>query len=125
MEAVDPRCHFAKLRGYSVQVFNAENIEQALDTVTRHFIQYDLVYDAENKQIKISQLFKWYNSDFGSDKNLLHFVVKYLADEHALKKEWTSTSQLTDITITYHDKQPWDPNGRGYEREPSSIEKLL
>jgi len=115
LETPDPRIHFALLRGCPVSVFDADNIELSLDQVTRHFVQNDVIYDSITKQIHISQLFKWYISDFGSEKNVLSFIVKFLSEDHPLKKEWMS-SPSPPTEVAYHDKL-WDSNGRFYEND--------
>jgi hypothetical protein len=86
----DPRIHFALNCGATscppIALYTPDNLETGLELATLNFINSaDNCLDLDKKTIKLSQLFKWYKSDFVNESNsesadtqLLSFIVKYL-----------------------------------------------
>lgn len=81
----DPRVHFALVCGakgcppIQSYAYNEETIENQLEEVTSSalnktsFIQYD-----KDGSAKISEIFKWYSADFGSNQSsIINFINQY------------------------------------------------
>jgi len=65
----DVRGHFALNCGSRscppIGVYDAEQVDAQLDLATRHFIGTDIVVDRARNTVRLSQLFRWFASDFG------------------------------------------------------------
>ena len=122
----DPRVHFA-LNCASLgcprmprQAFSGKNLDEQLDMETRKFVaeERNFKIDYENKTIFLSEIFKWYESDFLSwyqqnypkkTAGLLNYVALYLAPEKAkeLKKvEKNYTLQFIPYDWRLNDQVP-------------------
>jgi len=113
-EFKDPRIHFA-LNCASAscpylpdQLFNAETLNNYLDTLTINFINnpLNLSYNHDTKILKLNLIFKWYSNDFGGDEGLLKFLHKYNNDIpldiqttklEYFKYDWSINSQSKPI----------------------------
>jgi len=81
MLELDPRIHFALNCGaagcppFAVYSDEAERLESQLALATKGFLDGSISFNKEKKSINLSQLFKWYRSDFGStDKEVLEWI---------------------------------------------------
>jgi hypothetical protein len=89
----EPRIHFAivcasiscpELRN---EAFEANKIETQLEEQATKFINDSSrnQFDVENREAKISEIFNWFEEDFGDSKEkVLMFIADYLPDEIAL-----------------------------------------
>ncbi len=83
LESIDPRIHFALVCGSRscapIRFYDEEVIDEQLEKATRNFINSSevIVLPEENK-IFLSQIFDWYQKDFGGREKLLAFLLKYL-----------------------------------------------
>ena len=68
----------------------------------------DVVVDLDKSTIRLSKIFKWYSMDFGSQKELMTWLLDYVNDDaaEALKKLLKSQSA---ITLKYNDYD-WGQN---------------
>jgi hypothetical protein len=127
----DPRVHFA-LNCASLgcprmprQAFSGKNLDEQLDMETRKFMaeERNFKIDYENKTIFLSEIFKWYESDFLSwykqnnpqkTAGLLKYIALYLAPEKVaeLKKiEKNYTLQFIPYDWRLNDQVPtWISN---------------
>jgi len=81
VETFDPRIHFALVCASSscppIEFYDANHIDSQLDIAARSFInRRGLEVDRENGVIRLSEIFKWYEKDFGRGKT---GVIRYLA----------------------------------------------
>mmetsp|Transcript_29555 Transcript_29555/g.32898 ORF Transcript_29555/g.32898 Transcript_29555/m.32898 type:complete len:449 (+) Transcript_29555:543-1889(+) len=82
----DARIHFALVCGAKscppIRIYTTENVDQALDWAAESFIDDETTVDPNKKEVKLSQLFKWYSSDFGkTNLEVLKFVSKYVTGQ--------------------------------------------
>lgn len=66
------------------QAFTAANTKQLLERAVREFINHPRGVNLQHKQLRTSQIFQWYNQDFGTDKKMVKFFAHYAADMKAL-----------------------------------------
>lgn len=86
VETFDPRIHFALVCASSscppIEFYDPEYIDEQLDIATRSFINRGgLETDNAGNTVRLSEIFKWYERDFGNNKEeLLNYLARY-ADE--------------------------------------------
>ncbi|KAL8144408.1 hypothetical protein V2J09_017440 [Rumex salicifolius] len=85
---VNPLIHFGLCDGSrsapTVRFFTPENVEAELRLSTRDFfskgsIEVDLV----KRTVYLSSIIKWFSADFGSEKEILNWVISYLDGSNA------------------------------------------
>jgi hypothetical protein len=103
MAEMDPRIHFAlncaSLSCPPIGVYTPENIQDQLDLAAKNFIQNDLKMDLERGEISLSRIYKWYQVDFGSKKELIGFLTKFLVDQNT--RSWLEINHSA-LKIKYH-----------------------
>ena len=81
---LDPRIHFAlNCGGRScppIRSYTAERLDEQLDIAARSFIDGTVEIRPESRTVALSQIFKWYESDFGGRDGLVEFLIRYLPD---------------------------------------------
>lgn len=83
---LDPRIHFALVCAASscppIEFYDADSIDKQLDVTGRSFFnRRGIVLDRANKALYLSQIFRWYASDFGTTKEkIIHYALTF-ADE--------------------------------------------
>jgi len=88
LKPVDPRIHFALVCGSRscapIDFYDFEKIDQQLEKAASSFINSSevLVLPEEGK-ILFSEIFRWYEKDFGGRNTILDFIVDYLVDDKA------------------------------------------
>jgi hypothetical protein len=103
VEIFDPRIHFALVCASSscppIEFYDPEYIDEQLDIATRSFINRGgLETDRERNTVRLSEIFKWYEHDFGKNKEeLLTYLARYTDDEAA---EFLTSNQ-GNLTIEY------------------------
>ena len=103
IEEFDSRIHFALVCASSscppIEFYDPEYIDDQLDIATRSFINRGgLEKDKENGTVRLSEIFKWYEHDFGKNKaELLNYLARY-ADEET---EAFLTSNRAKLKIEY------------------------
>jgi len=109
----DPRIHFALVCAsrscpkIENVVFKAEGLDSRLDNAARNFIQEITrnSLDRKNNILHLSEIFKWYDSDFiASAGTVIDFVKKYMRKEgsehlstHAVKIKYFFYDWLVNI----------------------------
>jgi Protein of unknown function, DUF547 len=79
----DPRLHYAINCGsvgcpnLRIEPFTGANLEVALDTAARDFINRPRGVAIQNERLVLSGIFKWYRRDFGGDERL---VLRHIAE---------------------------------------------
>jgi GH15 family glucan-1,4-alpha-glucosidase len=104
---VDPRIHFALVCASRtcppIEVYEAEKVNSQLDTSSQVFINATTNADKNIGQLKVSEIFKWYRSDFStSDAQLIRFVARYLYEKEIAG--WLE-NQASRLRLTY---EPYD-----------------
>lgn len=97
----DPRIHFALNCGAvscpPIAVYEAESLDEQLDTATSGFLEGNTEVDKENNSVSLSMLFEWYKEDFGSSSDNVINWIKMRSPQ----KLNESISQLTKPTLKF------------------------
>lgn len=87
LPTVDPRIHFALNCGAMscppVRFYDAHNLDQALDSATRSYLQ-DLLVDVHARTITLPKLLHWYQADFCQQSvadAVVRWTLPYLSPE--------------------------------------------
>ncbi|XP_069744841.1 uncharacterized protein [Narcine bancroftii] len=87
LEKVEPCIHFALNCGVlscpPIKTYSAKDIDEQLKISTEAFLDgFDSCQvDVSKKEVRLSQIFKWYKIDFGgTDEKLLKWVLEHLQD---------------------------------------------
>ncbi len=106
----DPRLHFAiNCASYSCpylpgRLFRAEILDEYLDQLTSEFVNnsMNVLIDEQKKEIKLNMIFKWYEKDFGTKKDLVTFLQKY---------HGTTPQNMAEFSLEYF-KYNWALNAK-------------
>ncbi|NCF65564.1 MAG: DUF547 domain-containing protein [Chloroflexi bacterium] len=103
---LDPRVHFAlNCGGRScppIRTYEAEKLDQQLDLATHAYLNAEVEVRPDQKELVLSQIFRWYAADFSGGDNLIQFLVDYLPDG---EKRRLLLSSGHDLRIVY---KPYD-----------------
>lgn len=108
---MDVRIHFALVCGSQscppIGFYTADEIETQLDLATQSFINSKEVEVVPEKGLlKISQIFKWYRTDFGTRDDLIGFLIQHL--DPGEKKEFLENNARR-LRIRYN-RYDWSLN---------------
>ncbi|MEJ2323766.1 MAG: DUF547 domain-containing protein [Nitrospirota bacterium] len=100
---VDPRVHFALVCGSRscapINYYEPERIDEQLEEAARSFVNSsEVLVLPEDGKILISEIFRWYEKDFGGRKGIIDFIYDFLADDSA--REFIN-SRAVDLEIEY------------------------
>ncbi|MFC1824001.1 DUF547 domain-containing protein [Thermodesulfobacteriota bacterium] len=103
LEQVDPRIHFALVCGSRscapIGFYSAEGIDGQLERAAKNFINSsEVIIIPEKKKIFLSQIFNWYKGDFGGNRKIFQFLIKYLNDHEKLD---FLEKHMDSLTIEY------------------------
>lgn len=83
----EPLIHFALNCGAKgcppIKTYTPQDIDSQLRTAAEAFLENDdaCVVDSGKREVRLSQIFKWYKDDFGgTDEKLLKWVVEHMGD---------------------------------------------
>ncbi len=84
----DPRIHFALVCGSRscppIKYYDPSHIDQQLDQAARSFINSsEVMVLPEEGKVLLSEIFRWYEADFGGKKGVLDFICSFLVDDFA------------------------------------------
>ena len=111
--AGDPRVHFAvncasfDCPPLSAAAFTGKNWDRDLERLTKDFLNRkdEVAIDDVKKEIRVVQIFEWYQKDWGDETKARAFIAKYLAAELAPK--------LTDASFKLaYRPYDWRNNGK-------------
>lgn len=106
IQSVNPRIHFALNCASSscppIGAYSPDKLDNQLDLASSNFIHNDLILDKSKNMLRISQIFRWYQVDFGGKKGILEFLIKNINNPD--RKTWLENN-LKSIRINYH---PYD-----------------
>jgi hypothetical protein len=111
LEPVDPRTHFALVCGSRscapINYYDAAKIYDQLEAAARSFVNSsEVMVLPEEGRLLLSNIFRWYEADFGGKRGVIDFLHDYLADERA--KEFVQRNADTlQFEYIYYD---WNLN---------------
>ncbi|GJQ60703.1 MAG: DUF547 domain-containing protein [Candidatus Scalindua sp. AMX11] len=85
---LDPRIHFALVCGSRscppIDYYDSKKIYDQLSDAAISFVNSsEVVVLPEDGKLMLSEIFRWYESDFGSKSGVIDFIFDYLAEEKA------------------------------------------
>lgn len=85
---VDPRIHFALVCGSRscapIEYYESQKIYDQLDEAAKSFVNSsEVVILPEKGKLMLSEIFRWYEDDFGGISGVIDFIFDYLADSNA------------------------------------------
>ena len=88
---VEPRIHFGLNCGAKscppIKTFTAANVDDELKLATEAYLENDDAIVIDKSSIHLSMLFKWYHSDFGSNKgDILQWIYDRMASKDKLEQ---------------------------------------
>lgn len=83
LDRVDPRIHFAVVCGSRscppIRFYKPEKVDDQLNLAARHFVNSsEVIALPEQHKVFLSQIFRWYERDFGGRSGVLDFVLRFL-----------------------------------------------
>jgi hypothetical protein len=108
---LDPRIHFALNCGGKscppIRSYSAERLDEQLDIAARSFIDGTVEIRSESSTVALSQIFKWYESDFGGRDGVVEFLIRHLPDD---ERRRYLVSSAGDLALE-HRSYDWTLNG--------------
>ncbi len=88
---MDNRIHFTLVCGSQscppIGFYSADEIDTQLELAAQSFVNsQEVEIVPQGRVLRISQIFKWYRADFGTQDDLMEFLIRYLDDGE--KKEF-------------------------------------
>jgi hypothetical protein len=85
---IDPRIHFALVCGSRscapIDYYDPQKIYDQLNEVAKSFVNSsEVVVLPEEGKLMLSEIFRWYEEDFGGKLGVIDFLFDYLADDTA------------------------------------------
>ena len=114
----EPRIHFAIVCASIScpellnEAFEADKIELQLENQTKIFLSDKSRnhFDMKNRKAYISEIFNWFDEDFGeSDENILKFITKFVSEN--ISKDIKANISKWDISYNEYN---WDLNELNY-----------
>lgn len=86
LESFDTRIHFALVCGSRscapIKYYTPEGIDGELERAAQNFVNSsEVIVIPEENRILLSQIFEWYEGDFGGMAGVLDFICKYILDD--------------------------------------------
>jgi hypothetical protein len=108
---LDPRIHFALVCGSRscapIRYYTPAGIGGELDKAAKNFVNSsEVIIFPEENRILLSQIFRWYESDFGGRNGVIEFIGRYIVDDD--KREFLAEKgRGAEIDYLYYD---WNLN---------------
>jgi len=113
---VDARIHFALNCGAKscppIKTFSSDEVDVQLDLATRSFLENDegIKIEEESNTVYLSQLFNWYQVDFGNNKEeMLDWIAGHLNQDKAEALQKVRTTGNITIKYLHYD---WGNNSK-------------
>jgi hypothetical protein len=111
LKRMDPRIHFALVCGSRscapIHFYEAEKISEQLDMAAKNFVNSsEVIVLPEKNKIFLSQIFDWYDKDFGGNEGIRRFLLRYLDKDDKwtfIDKNWSGIK----VEYLFYD---WDLN---------------
>jgi hypothetical protein len=84
------------------QVYSGDQMGNQLDMAARNFVNQTATVDQKTNKLSVSSIFRWYQSDFGGQQELINFILNHLPDDE--RREWLGENKKT-IRLQY---EPYD-----------------
>ena len=106
VDPVDPRIHFALVCGSRscapIDYYESDKIYDQLDEAATSFVNSsEVVILPEEGKLLLSEIFRWYEEDFGGKSGVIDFIVDYIADDNAREFLRQATGNLSFEYIYY------------------------
>ncbi|MDT8273069.1 MAG: DUF547 domain-containing protein [Desulfomonilia bacterium] len=111
LSVVDPRIHFALVCGSRscapIEYYDKELIYDQLELAAKSFVNSsEVIVLPEDSTVLLSEIFRWYERDFGGVDGIVDFVFDYLVDD-TLSTFIRSNSSALKIDYLHYD---WNLN---------------
>lgn len=110
VSAPDVRIHFALNCASKscppVQFYSADNLDSQLDQAAANFVNNNVNIDRQNNVLTTSEIFRWFEEDFGKHRGVIEFLYRYLPDDN--RKSWLADNQRS--TRIKYEKYDWGLN---------------
>ncbi len=88
LKPLDPRIHFALVCGSrscaSIDYYDPDTINEQLEAAAKSFVNSsEVIVIPEEDKVLLSEIFRWYEADFGGRRGVSDFIYDYLADDRA------------------------------------------
>ena len=108
---VDPRIHFALVCGSRscapIEYYEPDRIYEQLDEAAKSFVNSsEVVILPEEGKLLVSEIFRWYEEDFGGRLGVIDFIYDYNVDESA-RQLINQSSRYIKLEYIYYD---WNLN---------------
>ncbi|KAL9241713.1 hypothetical protein vseg_015791 [Gypsophila vaccaria] len=109
LHTVNPLIHFGLCDGTksspAVRFFTPQNVQAELRNATREFFRQNAVeVDLLKRTVSLTYILKWYNADFGKDKETIKWIMEYLdADKTGLLTHLLSDGGGVNILYQNYD----------------------
>lgn len=81
VQVIDSRIHFALNCGAEscppIRHYSVDNLDKELNIATRSFLENNISYDTQKKELIVSRLFLFYKGDFGGIKGMLQLFNEF------------------------------------------------
>ncbi len=78
---IEPRIHFALNCGATscppIAFYSDNQLDEQLTLAEASFVQSSSIYTPETNTLEISEIFKWFEDDFGGRKGVLELMIRY------------------------------------------------
>jgi hypothetical protein len=106
LQVLEPRIHFALVCAARscppIGVYRAEILDQQLELAPANFISGGSVqYHAQSNTLCLSQIFRWYQVDFGGRAAMLETITRYIQNADTLKALHTSEPRIKFMTYDW------------------------
>ncbi|XP_062258421.1 uncharacterized protein zgc:152951 isoform X1 [Platichthys flesus] len=116
LPSAEPLIHFALNCGAKgcppIKTYTPQDIDSQLRISAEAFLENDdgCVVDSGKREVRLSQIFKWYKADFGgTDENLLKWVLEHMgASPKKTSLQGVMSEGKTKVTFLPYD---WSSNG--------------
>ena len=103
---VEPRTHFALVCGSRscapIEYYEPKKIYDQLDEAAKSFVNSsEVVILLEQKKLLLSEIFHWYEDDFGGKPGVINFIYDYHVDDKARQFLKETAGELTFEYIYY------------------------
>ena len=99
LSPVDPRIHFALVCGSRscapIDYYDPARIYDQLEVAAKSFVNSsEILVFPEEEKLAVSEIFRWYEEDFGGTTGAVDFIFDYLVDENLKEFIENNTSSL-------------------------------
>jgi hypothetical protein len=111
LRKMDPRVHFALVCGSRscapIRFYEANNMDEQLEAAAKNFVNSsEVLVLPEKSKVVLSQIFDWYERDFGGKEGIRSFLLRYLDKDDKwafIEKHWSKIK----VEYLFYD---WDLN---------------